>query len=182
MTFIQRPEINNIYTAFLDKDVCKESLDYLKNIQDRINSNPYHCKCLTSDNLTNNILNDMRLQKLHFNILAHIQNYMTHQNAYYEGFIEKSWFNIYHKDFFQEYHLHMDAINRAICGIVYFSNSPKSMTKFYIHDPISITPEIGKIVLFPDHVEHRVVVNDEDKTRVSLAFNYRKCQLWKGMI
>jgi hypothetical protein len=181
MTFIQRPEVNNIYTNFLDKEVCNDALKYVEEVQDKITMSPYNCKCLTSDSLSHNILNDIKLQGLHFNILAHIQNYMTSSGVYYEGFIEKSWFNIYYKEFFQEYHVHMDPVFRAICGIVYLTDSPESITQFYMHDSIIVQPEFGKIVLFPDTVEHRVSANENDKKRITLAFNYQKCKVWKGI-
>jgi len=181
MNFLQRPELNNIYTGFLQKEVIQDTLIYIDKIKKRITATPYKCKCYTSDNITENILNDQRLQKLHFNILAHIRDYMVFSGSYYEGFIDKSWFNIYHKDFFQEYHSHLDPINRFICGIVYFTDSPESATQFYFRNTITVKPEIGKIVLFPDEVEHRVVVNEKDTTRVSLALNYRKCVQWYGL-
>ena len=181
MSFIQRPQINNIYSNSIDKNVCEETIKYIEKTKDKVSLNPYRCKCLTSDSITDNILNDTELQGIHLNILAHIQNYMVLSNSYYEGFIEKSWFNIYHKEFFQEYHIHMDPLYRAICGIVYLTDSPQSVTQFYMHDTISIRPEKGKIVIFPDTVEHRVVANEKDQERITLAFNYRKCREWHGM-
>ena len=66
MTFIQRPEVNNIYTNFLDKEVCNNALKYVEEVQDKINTSPYNCKCLTSDSLSHNIVNDIKLQGLHF--------------------------------------------------------------------------------------------------------------------
>tara|TARA_R100000908_G_scaffold64338_1_gene47881 strand:+ start:3186 stop:3737 length:552 start_codon:yes stop_codon:yes gene_type:complete len=181
MSFIQRPEINNIYYNFLDKDVCNNAIKYVEDTKEKMTDNPYACKCITSDSLSFNILNDLKLQGLHLNILAHVQNYMSMSGKYYEGFIEKSWFNIYHKEFFQEYHVHMDPVHRALCGIVYLTDSPDAVTQFYFHDTISVQPEFGKIVLFPDTVEHRVSANESENQRITLAFNYRKCNEWKGM-
>jgi len=181
MSFIQRPEINDIYYDYLDENVCEQTLKYIEKIKDKINGVPFKCKCLTSDSITGNILNVIELRALHFNILAHIQNYMMQSNCFFEGFIEKSWFNLYRKEFFQEYHDHLDNVHRAICGIVYLTDSPQSLTQFYMHHPINVKPEKGKIVIFPDTIEHRVVANETDQERITLAFNYRKCVQWEGI-
>lgn len=180
MPFIQRPEVNSIYYDYLDKNICNEALKYVEEIKTKIKSNPYPCKCFTSDSISHNIINDIRLQPLHLNILAHVQKYMYSTNVFYEGFIEKSWINIYEKEFFQEFHVHHDPMFRAICGIVYLSETPAE-TEFYMHDRIIVNPEFGKIVLFPDIVEHRVNINESEETRITLAFNYRKCALWNGV-
>jgi hypothetical protein len=105
---------------------------------------------------------------------------MIESDTFYEGFISSSWFNIYHKEFFQEYHMHLDPISRYICGIVYFTDS-RSITQFHMHNSITVKPEVAKIVIFPDNIEHRVNAHNDEEERITLAFNYRKCNIWKGM-
>jgi len=105
---------------------------------------------------------------------------MAMSDCFYEGFISSSWFNIYHKEFFQEYHMHQDPVSRFICGIVYLTDST-SVTQFYMHNTIPIKPEKGKIIIFPDDVEHRVNAHGDNEERITLAFNYRKCNMWNGI-
>jgi|TARA_R100000388_G_C7224436_1_gene150939 quercetin dioxygenase-like cupin family protein len=50
-----------------------------------------------------------------------------------------------------------------------------------MHNTIPIKPEKGKIIIFPDDVEHRVNAHGDDEERITLAFNYRKCNMWNGI-
>ena len=42
----------------------------------------------------------------------------------------------------------------------------------YTTSEFFITPEPGDIILFPSHLEHRVLENDSNMPRYSLAFNF----------
>ena len=181
MPFVERPEAHKIYSSFINPELCDEAIDYVNSFEKKMKKTPYNCKVFTSDHITYNILNDTKLQKLHLHILSHMQNYMTLSESYYDGFIEKSWFNVYYEDFYQEFHVHMDPLYRAFCGILYLTDSPESATEFYLHDRISIEPEKGKIVIFPDYVEHRAAPNNSSEKRITMAFNYRKCNIWRGV-
>jgi len=178
MSFLQRPKINNIYENFIDREVINNTINYVEKLDSKIFQPTYKSQCLTTNAVTSNILNINNLQALYLNILSHLHNYMILSNSFYQGFISHSWINIYLKEYNQEFHSHLDSIYRHICGIVYLSDSD-AVTEFYLHDRIAVKPEVGKIIIFPDSVEHRVAPNDSEQKRTTLAFNYRKCQQWQ---
>ncbi|MDC0002479.1 TIGR02466 family protein [bacterium] len=47
-----------------------------------------------------------------------------------------------------------------------------SDTSMYTTSEFFITPEPGDVVMFPSHLEHRVLENDSNMPRYSLAFNF----------
>ena len=44
---------------------------------------------------------------------------------------------------------------------------------------IKITPNYGDIVLFLGDTPHRVEPNQNNDLRISLAFNFRICDVWR---
>ena len=175
MSRILTQSSETIYENNLDKDICNEAKFFIEHNKNKFNETSYLCDVLTSNNLTRNILKYKELQNLHLLILKEIQNYMFSINSYFCGYIVDSWFNIYKKDFYQEFHNHLDPIIRSICGIVYFDNS-NFETEFFLENRLKVKPEFSKIVIFHDTVYHRAILNKENEERITLAFNYKKCE------
>jgi uncharacterized protein (TIGR02466 family) len=97
-----------------------------------------------------------------------------------------SWINIIDNSARQDWHQHQDA---TISGTYYYQTSGtdgdisfrtpnpfvelelfplgSTVNKFY-----NIQPKVGKIVLFPGWLEHRVNSNPTGNTRISISFNY----------
>ena len=106
---------------------------------------------------------------------------MFQTKKFYDGYISNSWINIYEKNFYQEMHTHEDPINSYICGVVYLT---QDNSEIHFADPLHTghvyhKPELGDIVIFEDNLHHRVVENNKDALRVSLAFNYVKKKAWE---
>ena len=89
---------------------------------------------------------------------------------------------VYEKNFFQEYHTHVDPISKFISGVIYLTEKNSSIEFSFSHhfDSFLFAPKFSDILLFEDSIPHRVINNKED-LRVSLAFNYRKCDKWTGV-
>ena len=102
---------------------------------------------------------------------------------------EGGWANIAPPGSFQEYHIHpvshfsavyyLDAIEGS--GDIVFRH-PKGAKMFPLepyrdnllqHSTFSYTPEVGMLLIFRSDLEHLVNVNNTDKTRISIAFNYK---------
>jgi|TARA_R100000084_G_C4626681_1_gene136131 uncharacterized protein (TIGR02466 family) len=99
-----------------------------------------------------------------------------------------SWFNIYKKHNYQEYHEHFPADISA----VYFLTGDKTTGNliFKSHEPVStfqayhpdnrytwtiqsIEPNPGKLVLFKSNLLHKVTQNLTNNLRITLAYNFK---------
>lgn len=101
-------------------------------------------------------------------------------------YITQSWFTFTEK--YQYHHIHSHP-NSYISGVLYFNVDPNTDKIYFKHpnlqkitvekkqytpfncDEWSINTQIGKLILFPSHIEHYVKDYQGDQPRVSLAFN-----------
>jgi uncharacterized protein (TIGR02466 family) len=93
------------------------------------------------------------------------------------------WVNISNKGMFQYDHGHGDAI---VAGTYYFqTNGEDGNISFGNPSPIVFTggtpfghlshevePRVGRLLLFPGWLVHKVKINNTDSTRISLSFNF----------
>lgn len=170
----------NFYHSKIDKDICKKTYEFIQQTKESYKEQSWNCKILTSLNVTNNILNCKEMHEIRLNIISHIECFMHHRNTFFEGYLYDSWINIYKKDFFQEFHTHESECEKFFSGVVYFTHE-NSNIEFNLIDKVSIKPEFSDIIIFDDHVPHRVCPNNIDSERISLAFNFKKSNLWKGL-
>ena len=168
-----------IYKNKLDHALCKQAFNFIFELKDRFKERSWDCDIKTSLNCTNNILNVTELHPLKLNIISHIENYMRQNKLFFDGFIVSSWVNIYEKNFYQEFHTHINEIYNSFSGVIYLTEK-NSKIEFNINNRIDIIPEFGDILIFEDDLPHRVVHNLEE-LRISLAFNYKKCEKWNGI-
>ena len=99
-----------------------------------------------------------------------------------------SWFNIYKKGDYQEYHYH----SNSILSVVYFLKVGKNPANIYFKNPyidllpikydnytidtyerIHYEPQPGMILIFKSHLEHSVKKQIDDEDRISIAYNFR---------
>lgn len=135
-----------------------------------------------------NTIGDFRLNNLAAYIETHVQNYIKMIDAWepMPTKLAHSWINLINTDDNQDWHQHQDAM---ISGTYYYQTSendgdivfrtpnpfvelelfPSGSTvdKFY-----SVKPKVGKLVLFPGWLTHKVAVNTENSERISISFNY----------
>jgi hypothetical protein len=170
----------SIYKNKLDETVCQQAHDFILKYKDKFTQRTFNCDVTTSLNLTHNILNIPELRMLKLNILSHIDNFMTQEQDFYDGYIDESWINIYEKKFYQEYHVHSDPVYKKFSGVLYLTKLNSDIT-FNMKKTITITPKFADILIFEDDIEHRVLPNEED-LRISLAFNFIKKAKWNGIV
>jgi|TARA_R110002020_G_scaffold30805_4_gene96770 uncharacterized protein (TIGR02466 family) len=120
------------------------------------------------------------------NNFAHSLNFTGHKVA-----CSSSWFNVYKKYDYQEYHDHQG----EDISVVYFLKgskktgdlifkSPEIPGVFSLFDPnnhltfkhVRIKPEQGLLVLFKSNLIHCVDQNKTNETRMSLAYNFKVIQ------
>jgi uncharacterized protein (TIGR02466 family) len=106
-------------------------------------------------------------------------------NTNYKIKVIESWINFYNRNDYQFDHEHTGDISGVYYyqsngndGDIVFSN-PHVSTKLQrfpsnsFSKSIYYKPRIGKIVLFPSWLTHRVEPNKTDDTRISIAFNLK---------
>jgi uncharacterized protein (TIGR02466 family) len=98
-----------------------------------------------------------------------------------------SWFNIYRKGDYQEYHNH----NPCFLSVIYYLKTPKDGAKLFIKNPFDdmllpqykestidnntiweILPKEGMLLIFRSHLEHCVEKHMQNDPRISLAYNF----------
>ena len=89
--------------------------------------------------------------------------------AEYEGEVTY-WFNINEGDNYNEWHDHWGGEKHHICACLYIQ-VPEGAGDFE-YTGGRVKPQVGLLVIFPDTLMHRVLPNDGDGTRVSMAFNF----------
>jgi len=94
---------------------------------------------------------------------------------------ELSWFNIYKKGDYQEYHHHAGCICSAIFILKSGGNTKVNFEKPFQEMIFSETPtevqyesEDAKLIIFRSHLKHSVSTHIGDEDRISLALNYRR--------
>lgn len=102
--------------------------------------------------------------------------------------IFESWFSVTNFGGYQSYHIHYAKNNTTnvniISGVYYIQTDSKDgnivfdpednqilYNNFPISEGFSIIPEIGKVLLFPSDLRHKVSKNQTSHSRISLAFN-----------
>tara|TARA_R110002020_G_scaffold9522_2_gene37333 strand:+ start:12909 stop:13463 length:555 start_codon:yes stop_codon:yes gene_type:complete len=170
----------DFYLAKIDQNQIKDSYNFLQKSFSQFTDKTWNCNLRTSVNITLNILNIPALFNLKTQIMSHITQYMFAKEKYYDGYITGSWVNIYEKNYFQEFHTHDDEIFKYISGVCYLT---ENNSEIELKDPFNkghkqIKPKLGDIILFDDVTPHRVIPNENDELRVSLAFNFVKKNIW----
>lgn len=84
------------------------------------------------------------------------------------------WYNINSDENYNEWHDHDRGEEDAICGCLYLQTPPNCgaiefKTK---HEREIIYPYPGLLIVFPDDLMHRVLPNEGEGERVSMAFNF----------
>ena len=99
----------------------------------------------------------------------------------------ESWFNFYKKDGYQYDHTHPQF---RVSGTYYYaSNGEDGNIRFqnpnvHVHahlfpadgmpmESISYTPKVGRLLLFPSWLVHRVNKNNTEHERISIAMNFK---------
>jgi uncharacterized protein (TIGR02466 family) len=142
---------------------------------------------VTTFNGTNDI-ETYNLTALNNFLFDAVQEYMN--NIRYIGApveLVESWFNFYKKDGFQYDHTHP---YYRISGTYYYaSNGEDGSIRFqnpnhHVHahlfpadgvsmESISYAPKVGRLLLFPSWLIHRVNMNTTDHERISIAMNFK---------
>ena len=113
----------------------------------------------------------------------HLTEYMQGIGFAMRPYRVHGWFTRNHPGDYLQLHHHNDVdIAGTIyiqtdpaCGDFYFESpvgaAPHSMVFAHLHNRVYITPQAGQIVLFPGWIQHGVLRNNSNITRLGLSFN-----------
>jgi uncharacterized protein (TIGR02466 family) len=179
------PKYNEI---FLVQDEIKSALPTILNTD--VFENPDGWE----DGVKTNI--KQRFNTIDYYKLINLKNYIDrHVNTYIKSiqasehksiFLSHSWVNITENGDFQDFHQHQDSV---ISGVYYYQTTAddgdivfKTPNPFVaqelfplgntVHKYVAYKPAVGKIVIFPGWLDHKVEKNTKTTSRISIAFNY----------
>lgn len=135
-----------------------------------------------------NSIDFYNLSNLKQYIDKHVQQYIksTKASDHKKIFLSHSWFNVTENNDYQDFHQHQDSV---ISGVYYYQTTgndgdivfrtPNPFVTLelfplgdHFHKYVAYKPAVGKIVIFPGWLDHKVEKNTEDTKRISIAFNY----------
>tara|TARA_A100001201_G_C4084581_1_gene200030 strand:- start:1290 stop:1841 length:552 start_codon:yes stop_codon:yes gene_type:complete len=166
-----------VYKTKLDSYFVELALNFIdKNNFCFSKKEHWDCDVVTTHQFSKNILTQESLLVLKHEVLKCLDDYMIITKKFYNGFIDESWYNIYEKNFFQEFHNHENPIHQHICGVFYLSEENSPIEFFIGDDSTKIKPNKGELIIFDYSFYHRVMMNKKESQRISLAFNFRRCE------
>lgn len=182
-----------IYENMVGDDTIQKEFDILisqlkENGEFKLNS-VSECQFLSDATFTENLFDTGKLEHfkevLQQNIKQYIKfvvpDYVTNRN--YDFRIDSSWLTLNHRNHYSHAHHHGDS---DISGVYYvktngedgelvFENPNRLVSTSYLlntwQESMHHKPEVGKLILFPGWMVHRVEKNLTDNERISFSFN-----------
>ena len=97
--------------------------------------------------------------------------------------IFQSWFNFSYKNNFQFDHRHVGEKSGPLSGVYYYKtngedgeiefSTPVNFFPTFHGRVVRYKPKIGRLLLFPSWLLHKVHINKTDNLRISISFNLR---------
>jgi uncharacterized protein (TIGR02466 family) len=174
-TFLVQKEIKTILPTIVDTDTFENPPGWNDGVKTNIKARF-------------NTISDFQMNNLAAYIEFHVRKYVSIIDAWepMPTKLAHSWINIIDEHNNQDWHQHQDAL---ISGTYYYQTSGddgdivfrtpnqfvelemfplgSAVNKFY-----NVKPKVGKIVLFPGWLTHKVEENKSDSKRISISFNY----------
>tara|TARA_R110000787_G_scaffold50333_1_gene120118 strand:+ start:14 stop:601 length:588 start_codon:yes stop_codon:yes gene_type:complete len=177
---------DNPYHKKIEKKLTKTCL----NISKKIKSGGEDWITKTYNTLsTYSIHKDNRFNNLNNWITDKIKEYANSINYMDKYYCKSSWFNIYKKHDFQEYHTHS---HHSLSAVYFLKSDPKKSAKIYFKldgDPYVTCPQVkeynnlnsykawyeavpGRLLIFKSNLPHCVEKSVEKDIRISLSYNF----------
>ena len=170
-------------------NIQKEIATSVEDLKDKELYHPLDGNVTTSydDKVTNDYLDRYNMESFKRITLSHVESYRNSVNYYTNYNIDyniKGWITYYYKNNFQFDHDH--GLN-GIAGVYYYKTNGddgniifEHPTSSFVHSNFPFTPKdkmavyrpkVGRLILFPQWLTHRVTMNRTENTRISVAFN-----------
>ena len=173
--FLVQEEIKNNWKEMISTDKFENPEGWddgvQTNIKQRFNSIEYY-----------------NLKNLGAYIDKHVRNYVRSIQAseHKKIFLSHSWANITQNGSYQDSHQHQDSVVSGVYyyqttgddgDIVFETPNPYLALELFplgglVHKYVAYKPAVGKIIIFPGWLRHKVERNTSSKQRISFSFNY----------
>jgi|11_taG_2_1085331.scaffolds.fasta_scaffold12095_5 uncharacterized protein (TIGR02466 family) len=131
------------------------------------------------------ILNKKLLKNIKKEIIKYIYDYTSNVLQYSNSFnITTSWFTQTLTNQTSDYHKHKNSVFSAVLhlnnangnlGFIDFEDNlfdfNKKENNIFNSNAFEIVPKEGSIIIFPSNLYHKIMLNNENETRYSLALN-----------
>lgn len=172
---------------FLIQDEIKKKLPIIFETDKFENPPGWNDGVQTNIKARHHSIRDFGLVHLEKYIEKHVANYIKAVGAWepVPTKLVHSWINLTSHGQRQDWHTHQDS---SITGTYYYQTNgedgdftfetpnPYTQLEIFPYGEMvqkysNVQPKVGKIILFPGWVNHRVEVNKTDHTRISISFN-----------
>jgi uncharacterized protein (TIGR02466 family) len=134
------------------------------------------------------VLADNRFERLKTKIIQSTTNFAKELGSNASHTIHSSWYNIYYKDDFQEYHNHPNSIFSAVynvtspkdSGLLVFENPVEEMITLKNHTPNELSYGTIKynlppntLIIFRSNIRHMVTRCKNTTPRITIAANLK---------
>lgn len=182
-----------IYENKVNSNTVQDEFDNLVADLKRNNKFQYNtvseCQLLSDTTFTENLFDTGRLENFKDVLFQNIQEYIKTvvpeyvTNRNYKFKVDSSWLTINLKNNYSHAHHHGDS---DISGVYYvktngddgdlvLENPNRLLSTSYLlntwQEAMHYKPEVGKLILFPGWMVHRVEKNSTDNERISFSFN-----------
>jgi len=179
--------IDNPNHKKLEKNLIKFCLDY----QNKTKQNQGNWISKETYNTLNkfNLHEDKKFKILFDWVSNNVSEYAKKLNYESKFNCVESWFNIYNKYDYQEFHTHS---THTLSAVYFLKSNPKKSAKIFFKvkedqtfndlivksfdrfnsSTVSYEAVPGRLLIFKSNLPHCVERSEEDNTRISLAFNF----------
>ena len=122
------------------------------------------------------LFDNYQLKKLESFIAENVKNFLTYKNLNHTKIYIQCWYNVLRKNEKIDIHQHRNLEDIHLSFISgHFSTTENNTQTCYASldkkNSVSVDNEPGKITLFPSYIPHYTTVNNQDKERISIAFD-----------
>ena len=162
--------------------IQSEIEEVIPTIMEKDLSNPWSDNVLTSFKYTVEDKSDIHEYSL-ITLNEQIEKYVKIYHKQEELRIFQSWFNFSHKGHFQFDHSHIGINGGTVSGVYYYKtngedgdiefSTPINFNPLFSTRVVKYKPRVGRLILFPSWLVHKVHINKTESVRISISFNLK---------
>jgi uncharacterized protein (TIGR02466 family) len=162
--------------------IQSEIEEVIPTIMEKDLSNPWSDNMLTSFKYSDNDksdIGDYSLTTLNEQIEKYAKIYYPEEKLH----VFQSWFNFSYKGHFQFDHSHTGVGNGRVSGVYYYKtngedgkiefSTPVNFNPPFSSRVVKYKPRVGRLILFPAWLMHKVHINKTESVRISISFNLK---------
>ena len=175
-----------LYVTDIKRDITKEELDFFKKQEENVF---YQNEGGNRGSVNSYLLHEENLKILHDNIFEKVKHFFDNVIATSDDvkpYITQSWLNWNDTNQFHHRHFHYNSLYSGVYYINTIENDSITFSKenegticfanfktnhLFNSSEWTVPVHQGMLIIFPSQLNHQVKMNNQNKTRISLAFN-----------